>query len=322
MRAWPGKAGSKLAVERHPAVLVRDVTRCFGRRRALDGLCLSLQPREWVGLLGPNGAGKTTLLKCIAGLLAIDAGEIRLFGRHAGRSGRRSDGRAIGYVPQEIGLYTHLTARENLSVFGELHGMSRGELRQRVEWAVEWTALSGRSDDLVGSYSVGMQRRLNIACAVLHRPRLVLLDEPTVGVDPQGRERIWRMLAQLRAEGATLVQSTHELHEIESVCNRMLIMDAGRIIAAGTVDQLVAGILGRGTRLELIFDAEGDVTLPAGTEAVAGNRVRGWLTDVTAELPPLLEHFRQAGVRVRHMHVERPGLAAVFTRLTGRELRE
>ncbi|MEM7585607.1 MAG: ABC transporter ATP-binding protein [Acidobacteriota bacterium] len=305
-----------------PALRISAAHKSYGNVEALAGLSMSLDEGEWVGLLGPNGAGKSTLMRVIAGLLRLDKGSLELFGHTVDGAGsdRRAD--IVGFVPQEIALYPLLTCEQNLRAFGRLHGLRRDELDQRVAWALEWTGLAGRSGDRVGTLSGGMQRRLNIACGVLHHPRLVLLDEPSVGVDPQGRQRIWEMLAELRQRGATLIHSSHELDQIEALCDRMLIVDHGRIIAAGTVDELITGALGERSVLHLECDGPtAEVPMSNGFQA-SGSTVRGPLHDVAAELPALLDEVNRSGLSVRRLHVERPSLEAVFTRLTGRELRE
>lgn len=301
-----------------PALSVEDACKSYGTRRALDGLSLEVGRGEWVGLLGPNGAGKSTLMRGVAGLVPLGAGRVRFEGRELESAERAA---AVGFVPQEIALYPLLTAEENLRFFGRLAGVSEDELDERVAWALVWTGLASRMNDRVGTFSGGMKRRLNIACGVLHKPRVVLLDEPTVGVDPQGRQRIWKMLEELRREGAALLQSTHELHEIESICDRMLIVDHGRVLAEGAVDELVERHLGPAAELHLELESPPKADLGGGFE-VENNRVRGQVSDLATELPPILESLRAAGIGVRSLKVERPGLEAVFTHLTGRELRE
>ncbi|NGP51947.1 ABC transporter ATP-binding protein [Thioalkalivibrio sp. XN8] len=220
---------------------IDGLARRYGDQDALRGVSLALGAGECLGLLGPNGAGKTTLVRIIAGRVRPDAGRVRLLGRSlqpGGSAGRE----ALGVVPQEIALYPLLTAVENLEVFGALQGVHGGELARRVDWALAFSGLEARRDDRVGTFSGGMQRRLNIACSVLHRPRVLLLDEPTVGVDPQSRERIWHMLDELRATGTSIVLTTHQLDEAENQCDRIVIIDHGRVIAAGTLAELVAGI--------------------------------------------------------------------------------
>ena len=306
-----------------PALRITAARKRYGRVEALAGLSLRLEEGEWVGLLGPNGAGKSTLMRVIAGLLPLDEGQLEMFGGSVTDSGFGATSAAdVGFVPQEIALYPLLTCEQNLRAFGRLHGLRRSELGERVHWALSWTGLAARARDRVGTLSGGMQRRLNIACGVLHQPRLVLLDEPSVGVDPQGRQRIWEMLAELRQSGATLIHSSHELDQIEALCDRMLIMDHGQIIAAGTVDELITDALGERSVLHLECDGPtADVAMSNGFRA-AGSTVVGPLHDVAAELPTLLDEVRRAGLDVRKLHVERPSLEAVFTHLTGRELRE
>jgi ABC-2 type transport system ATP-binding protein len=301
-----------------PALRIVDARRRYGDIVALDGLSLEVAPGEWLGLLGPNGAGKTTAMLAAAGLIRLDGGRVEVEGEIA--TGPRPD--AVGLVPQEIALYRQLTARENLRAFGRLHGLAGGRLAERVSWALGWTGLGPRSDSPIDSFSGGMLRRLNIACGVLHQPALVLLDEPTVGVDPQARERIFEMLDALRASGAALVQSTHELGDIENRCDRMVVVDRGRCIADGPLEQLVRETVG--DRATIVLDL--DRIVPAA--ALSANltavdcRVTGSVGDVAEELPGLLERVQRSGARVVRLDVRRPGLADVFVALTGRELRE
>ena len=220
---------------------IDGLARRYGEQAALRGVGLALHAGECLGLLGPNGAGKTTLVRAIAGRVRPDAGAIRLLGRTL-EPGARAGRDSLGVVPQEIALYPLLTATENLEVFGALQGVSGDALAARVEWALAFSGLASRRDDRVGAFSGGMKRRLNIACSVLHKPRVLLLDEPTVGVDPQSRERIWHMLGELRAAGTSMILTTHQLDEAETQCDRIVIIDHGRVIAAGTLAQLVAGI--------------------------------------------------------------------------------
>src|SRR6478609_11351986 len=194
-----------------PDVLtVSGARKRFGNVTALDGAALSLREGELLALLGPNGAGKTTLIRAISGRVQLDGGEVRLFGKVL--SGRKTPPE-LGIVPQELAIYPSLTARENLAAFGRLQGLSKRDVAAQVAWALKATALEDRADEPIKSFSGGMKRRLNIACGVVHRPRVVLLDEPTVGVDPQSRERIYDVLDDLRATGVSLLLTTHHLEE-------------------------------------------------------------------------------------------------------------
>jgi len=307
---------------------VTDARKKFGSVVALDGASFELRQGELLALLGPNGAGKTTLIRAIAGRVRLDGGEIRIFDRIA--DGRRTPPE-LGIVPQEIALYPLLTARENLEVFGKLHGLSGTALTKQVDWALEQTGLADRAREPVRQFSGGMRRRLNIACGVLHRPRIVLLDEPTVGVDPQSRDRIYDVLAELAASGVSLLLTTHHLEEAEARCSRTVIIDHGRVIAGGTLAELVDRTVGRfrlvTLRLDAPLAAEAIVDVAAAAPDISADAtdarvVRARMRDVALELPPLLERIRRAGRSVDDVEVRGPSLQAVFIHLTGRELRE
>jgi len=280
----------------------------FGETEALRGVDLALGEKEWLALLGPNGAGKTTLVRAIAGRVRPDEGRFTLFGEALDGGSAGAARRRLGIVPQEAALYPLLTARENLSSFGALNGLSGRELADRVAWALDWTGLADRAREPVRRFSGGMKRRLNLACGVLHRPDILLLDEPTVGVDPQSRERIWEMLAEIRDGGASLLLTTHQLDEAQSVANRIVIIDHGKVIADGTFEELLAETIGRDRRVL--------VRLTDGTDLV--RRVR----DVAADLPRVLEELKGEDAGIADLRIEEPTLQSVFLHLTGRELRE
>jgi ABC-2 type transport system ATP-binding protein len=298
---------------------IKDARKSFGATRALDGLSLVLGEGELLGLLGPNGAGKTTLIRAIAGRVRLDAGTISLYGHTLEPERPRPD---LGVVPQENALYPLLSARENLETFGRLSGLNGKRLRERVAWALEWSGLAERATSLVKAFSGGMKRRLNLACGVLHEPKLVLLDEPTVGVDPQSRESIYDMLGALRAGGTSLLLTTHYLEEAEARCERIVIVDHGRAVAAGTLSQLVeqSGLSGRRVRLALDRMPE---RVPAGfAKGEDPGTLTATITDVGRELPGLLARVQAEGLLVRDLEVRTASLQAVFLALTGKELRE
>ena len=299
-------------------VRVEQAHKSFGATAALRGASLELRPGELLGLLGPNGAGKTTLVRAIAGRVQLDRGSIDILGRPGAR-GAHPD---LGVVPQEIALYPRLTARENLAAFARLHGVARADLAARVDRALTWTGLADRAREPVSGFSGGMKRRLNIACSVLHQPRVVLLDEPTAGVDPQSRERLHEMLAELRAGGASLLLTTHLLDEAESRCDRIVILDHGQVIAEGTVAALIDKTIGRGRSVFLTLDRPLAAPIPGFTTGPGGAEVSAQLQDVAAELPELLTRVRSAGHTVLDVALRGPSLHAVFLHLTGRELRE
>ncbi len=311
-----GPAGSQ-------ALQVTGARKKYGVTEALRGVDLTLHRGEWLALLGPNGAGKTTLIRAIAGRVRLDAGAITLLGEPldaAGGSGARAK---LGVVPQDLALYPKLTARENLEVFGSLLGLAGTTLRERVRWGLDFTALAERAAERVEGFSGGMKRRLNIAAGVLHRPEVVLLDEPTVGVDPQSRQRIYEMLEGLRESGASLLMTTHQLDEVESLSGRIVIVDHGLVIADGSVPELIAKTLGGGrvvtARLHGPLQAAAAAAL--GGEAGAGT-LSTRLQDLGAELPVWLSRVASGGGRIAELTVEAPSLHAVFLHLTGRELRE
>jgi ABC-2 type transport system ATP-binding protein len=318
---------------------VRGAEKRYRETRALAGVDLALARGRWVGLLGPNGAGKTTLVRAIAGRVRLDAGTIILLGtplagalgagRDPGSAAARRARQRLGVVPQDLALYERLTAAENLAVFGELHGVTGRGLRERVDWALQWTGLGDRGTHRVDSFSGGMKRRLNIACSVLHQPDVVLLDEPTVSVDPHSRQRIWDMLEELRVGGTALLLTTHHLDEAQQVCEEIVIIDHGRVIATGTLEALIAGTLGTRRTVALGLDRPPGEALAAaaGLRDVADLRVEGrtvhcTIGDVAAALPVLLGHLHQAGFAVGDVAVSPPSLHAVFLHLTGQELRE
>jgi ABC-2 type transport system ATP-binding protein len=218
-----------------PWLRVEGVSKAYGARVAVDDVSFTISRGEPIGLLGPNGAGKTTLLHMIAGVLPPDSGRIDLGGQ-----GIAFERARIGFAPQSLALYPQLSADENLAFFGRLYGLDRQRLRERIQSALELTGLVARRSERVATLSGGMQRRLNLACAIVHEPDLLLLDEPTTGVDPESRQRILDCLAELEAGGLTLVISTHYLEEAEQLCDRIAIFDQGRMVAFDTVTALIA----------------------------------------------------------------------------------
>ncbi|ACY15880.1 ABC transporter ATP-binding protein [Haliangium ochraceum] len=319
----------------HEVLTVRGARKRYGEVEALRGADLALRRGHWVGLLGPNGAGKTTLVRAIAGRVRLDAGELTLLGSalRANNRAARVARRRMGVVPQDLALYERLTARENLAVFGRFHGVTGKALRERMSWALAWIGLAERGDHRVGGFSGGMKRRLNIACSVLHRPDVLLLDEPTVGVDPQSRQRIWDMLEELRRAGTSLLLTTHHLDEAQQVCEDIVIIDHGRVIASGTVETLIAQTLGTGRSVSLALDpAPSPEAVSAAEETLAaagiddlvrhGHLLRCTAGDVANALPALLRYWTEAGHSIGDLEVSPPSLHTVFLHLTGQELRE
>jgi ABC-2 type transport system ATP-binding protein len=300
------------------AIRIRDVVKRFGGTTALDRVGLELEPGERLALLGPNGAGKSTLVRCISGRAAPDQGQIEMFGQTLAATGARP---GLGFVPQEIALYPDLTARENLEAFGRFHGLRGGDNREAVDWALDWTGLADRAGDLIKTFSGGMKRRINIACGVLHRPRVLLLDEPTVGVDPQSRERIFAMLEELSSRGTSMLLTTHQLDEAEQRCDRIVIIDHGRVIAHGTLGELIAATVGVKRRVTFKLTRPG-LELAGLATTSHDDELVAEIEDVALELPELLSRIHDAGGEIEDVEVRSPSLHAVFIHLTGRELRE
>jgi ABC-2 type transport system ATP-binding protein len=308
--------------QEEPPLVAAGLEKRFGDVRALAGASFDVRKAELLGLLGPNGAGKTTIIKAVAGRLRLDAGMIRLFGRVLASGDKRPQ---IGVVPQELAVYKLHTAKENLHVFGKLYGVSGRALAERVKWALAWSGLEDRANELVVKFSGGMKRRLNIACSLLHDPKLVLLDEPTVGVDPQSRERIYEMLAALQALGVSIVLTTHHLEEAERRCERIVIIDHGRTVASGTVRELMGSTLGASRTATVTLDqplAQG-APLPAEATLDPDRRaIRVLVHDVGPDVSELLRRVGAAGGQITDVSLSGATLQDVFIALTGRELRE
>ncbi|MET0619740.1 MAG: ABC transporter ATP-binding protein [Thermoanaerobaculia bacterium] len=305
------------------ALSIRDLSKSFGDRRALDGVSLELAGGEVLGLLGPNGAGKTTVVRSVAGRAEPDGGHISILGFSPSDDGARS---ARGWVPQEIALYPLLSPRENLWTFGRYQGLAGAALQTAIRDSLSWIGLSDRANDKTDRLSGGMKRRLNIAAGTIHGPRVLLLDEPTVGVDPQSRERIYGMIGELKSRGVALLYTTHYMEEAERLCDRIAIIDHGKIIDEGTKDELVRRTLGAGQAL--VIDAA--VPIPAALKAelesrkarVEGERVLLTVTQPAEEIRRILESFHAHRAAVRDLTLKSPTLEQVFLQLTGRELRE
>ena len=306
------------------AIEIQGLAKSFGQQAALAGASLFLRQGEVLGLLGPNGAGKTTLVRAIMGRIVPEAGTITVFGQ-PGVPGNSAVLAQVGWVTQELALYPLLSTRENLLAFGRYQGLPAAGLKAAVEKSLAWAALGDRAEDPVKTLSGGMKRRLNMAAGVIHHPRILLLDEPTVGVDPQSRERIYAMIEELRREGVSIVYTTHYMEEAERLCDRVAIIDHGRVIAQGTRDELVSSLLGRGREAVIECAAlTGELRgrLLARGASLDSKTVHVPVADAGGDLMAVLEEFRQHGVAIENLALKTPSLESVFLHLTGRELRE
>jgi ABC-2 type transport system ATP-binding protein len=305
----------------------RGLRKAYGQRQAVDDVGFEIARGETYGLLGPNGAGKTTTISIVCGLLAADAGEVTVAGRSL--TPRANDAKAaLGLVPQDVALYDDLTARENLRFFGRLQGMTAADLPGRIDEVLALVGLADRADDRVAGYSGGMKRRANIAAGLLHRPQLLLLDEPTVGVDPQSRNAILESVEALGRAGLSVLYTTHYMEEAERLCDRVGVMNEGRIVAEGTRRELVAG-LGEGDRIDVtgtgdldaLATAVGDLDTTTGVERRDGG-VGVRVTDGPAALAGVVLAAERAGVAITGIEVVEPDLEDVFLQLTGKALRD
>ena len=310
----------------------RGLRKQFGTRLAVDGVSFEVAAGECYGLLGPNGAGKTTTISMVCGLLEPDAGEVTVDGAAGGSMPARA---ALGYVPQDIALYPDLSAGENLEFFGRLYGLSGATLSQRVGEALELVGLGDRGGDRIGTYSGGMKRRANMAAGLLHRPRLLVLDEPTVGVDPQSRNAILETVAHL---GIAVLYTTHYMEEAAKLCRRVGIIDDGRLVAEGTPRGLVDAH-GGPDRIRLSFGTEGEggedaarttAELCDACRRISGVRDAGPAeggAELTADggavlIPDVVKAAEALGVALTGVEVHKPDLEGVFLALTGKELRD
>jgi ABC-2 type transport system ATP-binding protein len=282
---------------------------------------LEVRERSCLGLLGPNGAGKSTLIRSIAGRVLPDSGSIRVFGEAAGSAAARAE---LGWVPQELALYPLLTCRENLEAFGRYQGLRGKGLHEGIAWCLEWAALADRAGDMVKTLSGGMRRRLNMAAGLVHRPRMVLLDEPTVGVDPQSRNRIFEMVEALRGQGTTVIYTTHYMEEAERLCDTIAIIDHGQVIAEGAQEALVARAFGSRSDVLMRFAAvvENAAAWAAARGGTMENGVAHFAVDKPTDIGPLLDAAVRDGLEVIDVVLRRPNLESVFLQLTGRELRQ
>jgi ABC-2 type transport system ATP-binding protein len=303
---------------------VRDLRKQYGRTVALDGVSFEVREGEMFGLLGPNGAGKTTLLSIISCLTGAGSGEVRLLGRCVTEAVREVR-RLIGIVPQELAVYGELTARENLHFFGELYGLGGPALRRRVEELLAAVGLTDKAGDRVCTFSGGMKRRLNLAAALVHGPRLVLLDEPTVGVDPQSRNHIFEEVRRRNAEGLTIIYTSHYMEEVQALCERVGIMDHGRLQACDTLPRLLQHLKGlirfRPSQLTPAL-RERIKNVPGCSLTERGRTLELECADVKGALLRLVSALNEAQAELVSLEIEEPNLERVFLHLTGRALRD
>ncbi len=302
-----------------------DIRKGYGPLMALDGVSLAVQEGEVFGLLGPNGAGKTTLLSIAAGLLEADSGTVQLFGQRLSR--RRRDLRHwVGIGTQDLAIYPDLSPRENLRFFGQLYGLSGKALENRIEEVLTAVGLADRANDRAGTFSGGMKRRLNLAVAVVHNPRLLFLDEPTTGVDPQSRNLIFEQVQALNAAGVTIIYTSHYMEEVQALCPRLAILDNGKVRACDSLPNLLR-LLDTTIRAQFTRPPADWTQRLAALPGVKQLRQQGEEFElVVEEIGPVLGQLAQecvtAGVALQSATTREPTLERVFLHLTGPELRD
>lgn len=304
-----------------------DVVKRYGSKLVVDHLNVIVQEGEIFGLLGPNGAGKSTTISMLCGLLPMDSGSIEVDSLSVAAHPLEVK-KKIGLVPQDLALYDVMTAAENVTFFGKLYGLRGKLLRERVEEALAFTGLSDRAKDKPSSFSGGMKRRLNIACAIMHRPKLIIMDEPTVGIDPQSRNHILESVKALNQMGSTVIYTSHYMEEVAAICDRVAIMDRGHVIACGTEKELRERV----SREEKIVVKAGHITPALIQELSLHPRISKvdvkediielFLPSSQGELQDILFIFAKHEGTIHSLHIDEPDLETLFLSLTGRTLRD
>lgn len=305
---------------------IKSIAKAFGSTRAVDGVSFQVEPGEIYGLLGPNGAGKTTTISIACGLLKPDAGEVRVDGSSFWSDPVKTR-RVMGVVPQDLALYEELTGRENLIFWGQIAGLGKAEAKKKASGLLDALSMSDRANDTIKHYSGGMKRRINLGCALMHQPKLLLLDEPTVGIDPQARASILDFVRDLAKNGTGILYTTHYLEEAESLCQRIGIIDKGRILAEGSLSELQSR-LGKG-QLYSMEAAFGDAPSSIWDQLGKGFRIVQQ-SDTQVLVAPhsdrdptdCLRELLELPIHMENVTLKRPSLNDVFLQLTGRELRD
>ncbi len=312
---------------------IANLRKTFGDFVAVNDVSLTIQEGEIFGLLGPNGAGKTTTMSMVAGLLPADSGTITLDGKVLTEQSR-DERTVLGIVPQDLAIYPELTARENLDFFGKLYGIDGPELKKRVDSALQRIGLTDRANDFAGNYSGGMKRRLNFGIALLHEPKLLILDEPTVGVDPQSRAHLLDCVRDLRKEGVASIYASHYMEEVESICDRVAIMDKGNMLICDTLDTLLGHMssdihLRIGTPAEKALESINELADRISVTSHNGDTTLTLTQDpdrrdgtLSKELNHILEKLGQNKVVIQSIDTDEPNLERLFLKLTGTRLRD
>jgi ABC-2 type transport system ATP-binding protein len=301
---------------------VNSISKSFNEFSAVNGITLALSPGTFYGLLGPNGAGKTTTIHMISAIMPPDTGNIEIAGIDV-YANQHKVKMHMGVVPQEIALYEELSAIDNLLFWGSLYGITGNDAKKRADYLLEWVGLADRKKQVVKAYSGGMKRRVNIASALMHNPSLILMDEPTVGIDPQSRNKIYELLDELHQQGKTILYTTHYMEEAEKMCDKIGIIDKGKIITEGSLDELKSG-------------HQLDDTVLINYSGETNGEIKGYTTSIDQELKiitiqmpgaklhlgEIVARCSEGGIEINQIDIKSTGLEAIFLHLTGRQLRD
>ncbi|MCD5415187.1 MAG: ABC transporter ATP-binding protein [Clostridiales bacterium] len=306
---------------------MKDVVKKYDQLVAVDNVSLEVTEGEIFGLLGPNGAGKTTIINMIIGLTKINSGEVKIFNKEI-KKNEKEVKMNIGIVPQEIAIFEDLTAEENVAYFGKLYGLKRNIIKQEVEDALNFVGLWDKRKVFPKKFSGGMKRRLNIACGIVHKPKLVILDEPTVGIDAQSRNLILESIRELNKRGATIIYTSHYMEEVEEICSDIVIMDHGRIMARGSKEEL-KGLIKEEDRVVIsVEEVKNSITqkiekLSSVTSCIEENSEITIVSEKNSDnLGRIIDLVSNEGIKILSVEVEKPTLEKVFLTLTGRSLRD
>jgi len=308
-------------------VKIDGLVKRFGDTVALDNLSLNVKEGEIYGLLGPNGAGKTTAINIMCGLITADRGQICIFGKDIYKEPDFIKNN-IGVVPQEIAIYEDLSAYENVSFFASLYGLRGKALKEGSEMALEFVGLDDRAYEKPAGFSGGMKRRLNIACSIAHRPKLIIMDEPTVGIDPQSRNHILESVKKLNESGSTIIYTTHYMEEAEAICTRIAIMDYGKIVAEGSKDELERIVTDVNSVIITVDSMDAiDKDKLLNINGIRNIEIRENTIKITSSkeienLDKIITYFISSHIPIRHVEAQTPNLETVFLTLTGRKLRD
>ena len=301
---------------------VNSITKTFDQFKAVNGISLTLTPGMFYGLLGPNGAGKTTTIHMISAIMPPDTGDIQIAGIDVYKHQQQVK-MHMGVVPQEIALYDELSAFDNLLFWGSLYGITGADAKKQANYLLEWVGLADRKNDAVKTYSGGMKRRVNIASALMHNPGLIVMDEPTVGIDPQSRNKIYELLDEMHTGGKTILYSTHYMEEAEKMCDKIGVIDSGRIIAEGSLNELKTNY-SLDDSIVITYTGNSDGIIPgyATQHTAAANEIIIQIKDAKGHLSDIVNKCSGAQIAIHNIDIKSSGLEAIFLHLTGRQLRD